>query len=195
MMKIIIFSLNVKKKEISLNKPLETAKFLRKKGELDIYLFTSCKFIIGMENSSQNEKTKGMQISKQTNRKILIFVGQTGSGKTTFLNSLINALCNIQLHDNFRYIIIVEYAEDSSVNDPKSQSKSRTSYFTTYNIDSINNNPAITIIDTPGCGDSRGMKFDAKIVDMIRDLFKNRIDSVNGICFVASASTASLTST
>ena len=39
------------------------------------------------------------------------------------------------------------------------------------------------------------MKFDEKIIEMIRDLFKNWIDSINGICFVASASSARLTST
>jgi GTPase SAR1 family protein len=122
-------------------------------------------------------------------------VGQTGSGKTTLLNSLINALCGIQLLDNFRYIIIDEYAKDSGVEDPKTQSKSRTTYVTAYNINGINGNPPIIIIDTPGFGDSRGMKFDEKIIEMIRDLFKNWIDSVNGICFVASASSARLTST
>ena len=122
-------------------------------------------------------------------------VGQTGSGKTTLLNSLINALCDIQLHDNFRYIIIDEYDKDSGVDDPKTQSKSRTSYVTAYNIDGINGYPLITIIDTPGFGDSRGMKFDDKIIEMIRDLFKNWIDSVNGICFVVNATSARLTTT
>ena len=34
-----------------------------------------------------------------------------------------------------------------------------------------------------------------KIIEMIRDLFKNWIDNVNGICFVASASSPRLTST
>jgi septin family protein len=124
-----------------------------------------------------------------------LVVGQTGSGKTTLLNSLINALCDIQLHDNFRYIIIDEYDKDSGVDDPKTQSKSRTSYVTAYNIDGINGYPLITIIDTPGFGDSRGMKFDDKIIEMIRDLFKNWIDSVNGICFVANATSAKLTTT
>jgi septin family protein len=122
-------------------------------------------------------------------------VGQTGSGKTTLLNSLIKILCGIQLHDNFRYIIIDEYAKDSGVDDLKTQSKSRTSYVTEYNIDGINGNPPITIIDTPGFGDSRGMKSDEKIIEIIRDLFKNWIDSVNGIYFLASASSARLTST
>ena len=122
-------------------------------------------------------------------------VGQTGSGKTNLLNSLINVLCGIQLLDNFRYIINDEYAKDSGVEDPKTQSKSRITYVNAYNINGINGNPPITIIDTPGFGNSRDMKFDEKIIEMIRDLLKNWIDSVNGICFVASASSARLTST
>lgn len=81
------------------------------------------------------------------------------------------------------------------MDDPKTQSKSRTSYVTIYHIDGINGYPPITIIDTPGFGDSRGMKFDDKIIEMIRDLFKNWIDSVNGICFVANATSARLTTT
>lgn len=104
-------------------------------------------------------------------------------------------MCGIQLQDNFRYIIIDELAKDSGVEDPNNQSKSRTSYVTVYNIDAINDNPPITIIDTPGFGDSRGIKFDEKIVEMIRDLFKNWIDTVDAICFVASSSFPRLTTT
>lgn len=190
-----IFIESDEKKVISNNLPLKDAQWLRKEGELDIYLFPSRKFIIGKNTDSENEKLECLKISQQINRKIIMVVGQTGSGKTTLLNSLINALCGIQLLDNFRYIIIDEYAKDSGVEDPKTQSKSRTTYVTAYNINGINGNPPITIIDTPGFGDSRGMKFDEKIIEMIRDLFKNWIDSINGICFVASASSARLTST
>ena len=52
------------KKEISQNKPINEAKFLRKEGELEIYLFPYCKFIIGSKNSSQNEKSDCLNISK-----------------------------------------------------------------------------------------------------------------------------------
>ena len=190
-----IFIESEQKKVVSKNKPLENAIFLRKEGELDIYLFPSRKFDIGKPNSTNEEKNECMKISKEINRKILMVVGQTGSGKTTLLNSLINALCGIQLQDNFRYIIIDELAKDSGVQDINSQAKSRTSFVTAYNIEAFNDNPPITIIDTPGFGDNRGIKFDEKIVEMIRELFKNWIDSVNGICFVASSSSARLTST
>ena len=190
-----IFIESEQKKVVSKNKPLENAVFLRKEGELDIYLFPSRKFDIGKPNSTNEEKNECMKISKEINRKILMVVGQTGSGKTTLLNSLINALCGIQLQDNFRYIIIDELAKDSGVQDINSQAKSRTSFVTAYNIEAFNDNPPITIIDTPGFGDNRGIKFDEKIVEMIRELFKNWIDSVNGICFVASSSSPRLTST
>ena len=183
------------KKKKSNNKPLENAKFLRKEGTLDIYLFPSRKFIIGKSDSSEKERKECLNITKEPGRKIIMVIGQTGSGKTTLLNSLINALCDIQLQDDFRYIIIDELAKDSGVEDPNNQSKSRTSYVTAYHINSINNNPPITIIDTPGFGDSRGIKFDEKIVEMIRDLFKNWIDTVDAICFVASSSSPRLTTT
>ena len=177
------------------NKPLDNAKFLRNEGNLKIYLFPSHKFIIGKENDSEKERKKSLNISKETGRKIIMVIGQTGSGKTTLLNSLINALCDIQLQDDFRYIIIDELASDSGVDDPNNQSKSRTSYVTTYNINAINAHPPITIIDTPGFGDCRGIKFDEKIVEMIRNLFQNWIDSIDAICFVASSSSPRLTTT
>jgi len=183
------------KKAISNNKPNEKAKKLRKEGNLDIYLYPAIKYIIGRENSSEEEKKECLKITQEAGRKVIMVIGQTGSGKTTLLNSMINALCGIQLQDDFRYIIIDELAKDSGVEDPNNQSKSRTSYVTAYNIDSINDNPPITIIDTPGFGDSRGIKFDEKIVNMIRELFKNWIDTVDGICFVASSSSPRLSPT
>ena len=183
------------KKAKSHNKPIDNAKKLRKEGNLDIYLYPARKFVIGRSDGSNQEKKQCLSITQEAGRKILMVIGQTGSGKTTLLNSLINALCDIQLQDDFRYIIIDELANDSGVEDPNNQSKSRTSYVTAYNIDSINDNPPITIIDTPGFGDSRGLKYDEKIVEMIRDLFKNWIDTVDAICFVASSSSPRLTAT
>ena len=69
---------------------------------------------------------------------MILLIGETGSGKTTMINSLINFLNDIGLNDNFRYILIDE-------SDEESKSKSKTSFITIYDIDSINNNyPSIT---------------------------------------------------
>jgi type II secretory pathway predicted ATPase ExeA len=67
---------------------------------------------------------------RKINGKILMVIGQIGSGKTILLNSLINALCWIQIQDNFRYIIIDEFAADSGVEDPYNQTKRETLYVT-----------------------------------------------------------------
>ena len=190
------------KKITSKNKPLESAKFLRKVDNLDYYLIPSQKFIIYNDLIKDTKsidttemRKKSLEITSEPGRKIMMVMGQTGSGKTTLLNSFINALCGIKLQDDFRYIIIDEEAEDSGVQTVNNQANSRTSYVTAYNINSYNNHPPITIIDTPGFGDNRGIEFDNKIIDMIRDLFKNWIDTLDAICFVASSSFPRLTST
>ena len=48
-----IFIESEEKKNISKNKPLDEAKYLRKEGDLEIYLFPSRKYIIGKQNISQ----------------------------------------------------------------------------------------------------------------------------------------------
>ena len=138
-----------------LNEPLRGSQFLRKEGELDIYLYPSTKFIINSSNNSENDKIRCLNMSKENNRKIILVLGQMHSGKTTLLNSFVNALCDIQFHDNFRYVII-----DESLNKPN---ESKTSNITVYHLDSINcNNQSYTLIDTPGF--SPEVKYDEKII-------------------------------
>jgi len=138
-----------------LNEPIRDSQFLRKEEELDIYLYPSNKFIINSSSNSENDRIRCFNLSKENNRKIILVLGQIGSGKTTLLNSFINYLCEIQFHDNFRYVIT-----DESSNSPN---ESKTSNITIYHLDSINNNYlSYTLIDTPGF--SAGVKYDEKIV-------------------------------
>ena len=167
------------------NKPLEKASFLRNDGDLNIYLFPSIKFILNSSNNSQNEQSQCMQISKQINRKIILLLGEKNSGKTTFLNSFINALCKLQLQDNHRYVLTEEFNRNI-------QTKIDTKYITIYNIDSINNNPPITIIDTPGF--ETGIEFEEKINEIIKNLFNNYIDHINVVCFIANSNNNNFTS-
>ena len=158
-----------------LNEPVRNSQFLRKEGELDIYLYPSTKFTINSSNNSENDRISCLNKSKENNRKIILVLGQIGSGKTTLLNSFINALCNIQFHDNFRYVIA-----DEPLSKPN---ESKTSNITVYHLDSINgNNQSYTLIDTPGF--SPEIKYDEKIVQMISNLFKNWIDKIDAVCFV-----------
>ena len=139
---------NIKPKIIKKSIPIEGSKFIQKSNGLDLYLYLKIKF--------SPEKTKKAI-------KIMV-VGQTGSGKTILLNSFINYLLGIQYEDTFRYKII---HEDFGPN--RKQDESQTSDVTDYCIESHNGNPSIIIIDTPGFGDTRGIKQDIAITKQISD--------------------------
>ena len=115
-------------------------------------------------------------------------VGQTGSGKTTLLNSFINYLLGIQFEDTFRYKII---HEDFGPN--RKQDESQTSEVINYCIKENNGFPPIVIIDTPGFGDTRGIKQDIKITKQISEFFINQLSEINAICFVCQSANARLT--
>lgn len=152
------------------NVPIEGSILVGKKGDLDIYLYPQIEF-------NDTEKIKAV---------IFMVVGQTGSGKTTLLNSFINYLLGIQIEDDFRYEIIHETFGTS-------QSHSQTSEVTVYNIKGTNGLPPMQIIDTPGYGDTGGIKQDMVITGKIENKFKKTLNSLNAICFVAQSSNARLT--
>ena len=152
------------------NIPLPGSKLIGNIGKLKIYQYPEVKL---------NDFEESSAIS-------LLVVGQTGSGKTTLLNAFINAIMGIQITDDFRYKIIIE-------NFNHSQAFSMTDSVNIYNIKPNGNLPAIKIIDTPGFGDTRGIAQDKIIRDQIADTFKNRLNNINAICFVAQSSNARLT--
>ncbi len=59
-------------------------------------------------------------------------------------------------------------------------------------LNEINGHPPIAVCDTSRFGDQ---KFDEKIVEMIGNLFKNWIDTIESICFVTYSSGPKLTTT
>ena len=106
-------------------------------------------------------------------------VGQTGSGKTTLLNFFVNYLLGVEFEDPFRYMLIVE---DTN----KTQAHSQTDRVNDYKIRPlIPHVSPIILVDTPGFGDTRGLIQDKLIANQIKDFFKNDLDSINAVCFVA----------
>lgn len=152
---------------ISKFKPEDLSKFelIEQKGELKIYLYPSANF-------TEMEEYNALSF---------MVVGETGCGKTTLLNSFINSLLGIEMEDNYRFKIIRE-------NSGNSQAFSQTNNVNYYNIRSVGGYPPVKIIDTPGYGDTRGIERDKEITEQIRQLFQNKISTLNAVCFVTKSS-------
>uniref|UniRef100_A0A8C1LHL1 Septin-type G domain-containing protein n=1 Tax=Cyprinus carpio TaxID=7962 RepID=A0A8C1LHL1_CYPCA len=125
--------------------------------------------------------------------KTIMMIGATGAGKTTLINSMINYILGVKWEDDFRFVLIDEGKQ-------KSQAESQTSQITAYQINHMEGFQVpytLTIVDTPGFGDTRGISHDQKITKQIQDFFSARggIDRIDAVCFVMQASLARLTHT
>nr|XP_060639360.1 uncharacterized protein LOC132779708 [Anolis sagrei ordinatus] len=125
--------------------------------------------------------------------KVIMMMGATGSGKTTLINGMVNYILGIQWEDEFRFKLIHEETNQS-------QAQSQTSDVTAYVVNHQKGFKvpySLTIIDTPGFGDTRGIEHDKLITEKIRKFFSNEgvIDHIDSVCFVVQASLARLTKT
>ncbi|XP_073693630.1 uncharacterized protein [Garra rufa] len=122
-----------------------------------------------------------------------MMIGATGAGKTTLINFMINYILGVKWEDAFRFVLIDEGKQ-------KSQAESQTSEITAYQINHMDGFQvpySLTIVDTPGFDDTRGISHDQKITKQIQELFSGRggIDCIDAVCFVVQASLARLTHT
>jgi len=125
--------------------------------------------------------------------KVLMVVGATGAGKSTLINGMMNYILGVEWKDNFRFKLIAEKEE-------KSQAYSQTKLITAYTLYKMESSPlpyTLTIIDTPGFGDTEGLKRDRFITNQIKEFFSipHGIDHLDGIGFVTQSSLARLTPT
>ena len=127
--------------------------------------------------------------------KVLMLVGATGAGKSTLINGMANYIMGVDWEHEYRFKLI---SEETAHDQTKSQTKCITAY--TFHKDRGSPLPyTLTVIDTPGFGDTGGLERDKQIVKQIRELFSVRgdegIDQLHGIGFVIPAPMAQLTPT
>ncbi|XP_038074998.1 uncharacterized protein LOC119742856 [Patiria miniata] len=124
-------------------------------------------------------------------------VGEAGAGKSTLINTMINYIFGVKWEDNFRFKLVDEHGTGA-----QSQAHSQTQIISSYTIHSNeqHNIPyTLTIIDTPGFGDTRGIERDRAIVEQIREFCSHPeahgVDHIDAVGFVVQSSQARLTPT
>uniref|UniRef100_A0A7N6FAK8 AIG1-type G domain-containing protein n=1 Tax=Anabas testudineus TaxID=64144 RepID=A0A7N6FAK8_ANATE len=130
--------------------------------------------------------------SNKPNRTIMV-LGETGAGKSTLINGMINYVLGVEWKDSYRFKLVDE-------DQLRSQVENQTSKVTVYKInhqEGFKVDYSLTIVDTPGFGDTRGIDRDRMIVEQLRNLFSSNdgVSEIDAVCFVIQSSLARLTPT
>ena len=138
-------------------------------------------FLPEIEGSTlKNEKS-------EKDSKVIMFVGETGSGKTTQINAFISYLLGGDIKDKKRILLVDDRNHD--------QALSVTKHITIYRLRPISDvmeGKTFHIIDTPGYGDTSGIKRDDFVTKAMSILFAT-ISKINTIVLTCPASLARAT--
>ncbi|XP_038590417.1 septin-1-like [Micropterus salmoides] len=133
---------------------------------------------------SLRRMTLGERNVNKINKTILL-VGETGTGKSTLVNALVNYAMGVKWEDDVWFQIV----EDEE----RHQGESQTLDVMVYQIFGFEGETlpySLTIIDTPGYGDTRGIKQDDIISQRLLDWFRSEdgVHEMNAVGLVVKAS-------
>ncbi|XP_067340731.1 septin-8-B-like isoform X2 [Channa argus] len=133
---------------------------------------TLTRMTVGERNMSKKNKT-------------ILLVGETGAGKSTLVNTLFNYTMGVTWKDKIWFEIVDE--------EEKQQRESRTSDVIMYEVFEFQEKTlpfSLTIIDTPGYGDTRGIEYDNRVSQRLLDLFHSEdgVHEINAVGLVMKAS-------
>ncbi|CAG0892389.1 unnamed protein product [Darwinula stevensoni] len=167
------------------------------KGKPDIYKLRKSNI---MKNDEMGiaKYDVGARILGNGEERTIILVGQTGAGKTTIINGLANYIYGVEWKDDFRFKLITEMADLHEREKAHSQTKEISAY--SFNWQEGMRIPyTLTVIDTPGFGDSEGIHKDEELVFKMLEFFNQcapfGLESINAVGFVLPCSTPRLTAT
>ncbi|KAK0141649.1 hypothetical protein N1851_020696 [Merluccius polli] len=195
--KIVVVSTSVVKLPLEIKRLAEAVKNEGNKikdhpGPLEVYSLPLEACPIKVDGCKGYRFGKDSKTSAKPNRTIMV-LGATGAGKSTLVNGMINYILGVTWEDRFRFKLV---DEDTA----KSQAHSQTSEVTVYKLnhrDGFKIDYSLTIVETPGFGDTRGIERDRMIISQLQNLFsaQHGVSEIDAICFVAQASLARLTPT
>jgi hypothetical protein len=174
---------NEKNTKTKKNKVTNFLKYeiLKKRNDLTIYKYSNLERVSNHPLVYQYFYDK-YNAKDYSDAYIVLFCGKTGDGKSTAINAFFNIIKGVELHDDYRFILITEPKKD------KGQAVSQTDGVHLYYLKDYDNKPII-IIDSQGYGDTRGKKYDEMVNDAFKFVFSNVIDHINTVCFISKSNT------
>ena len=106
-----------------------------------------------------------------------MMVGATGAGKSTLINAVANFVLGVEWKNPFRFQVITG-------EDVHSQAQSQTKEISAYTFHFTNLPYMLTILDTPGFGDTEALKMISVLQSRSNTSFQKMVSSISCMALV-----------